>query len=201
NAERGFSFSFDGPLDMRMSQSGTSATDFINAADEKEIADVIFKYGDERRSRQIAKNICEARKIKPIATTKGLAGLVAKVFGGFRGETHPATRTFQAIRIYINQEFEQLERALEKAVKHLKANGVLAVISFHSGEDAIVKAFFNEKTGKNENFNRYLPENNVKSTLLNKYLILSRKPIPPSESEVLRNVRARSAKLRGLKKL
>lgn len=201
NAERGFSFSADGPLDMRMSQSGESAADFINNADEKEIADVIFKYGDERKSRQIARKICEMRNIKPISTTKELADVVAKVFGGYRSEIHPATRTFQAIRIYINQEFEQLERAMEKAVKHLKTGGVLAVISFHSGEDAIVKAFFNEKSGKNENFNRYLPENNVKNALLNRYLILSKKPIAPSESEVLRNVRARSAKLRGLKKL
>lgn len=201
NAERGFSFLNDGPLDMRMGDKGQTAEDFVYSADERDIANVIFKFGDEKKSRRIARAIVNKRNNEKIDTTKKLADIVESVIGSHKGGAHPATRTFQAIRIYINQEFEELEAALEKSINYLNENGILSIITFHSGEDAIVKHFFKEKAGLNRNNNRYLPEINVENSLLNKYLILTRKPTLPSEAEVESNIRSRSAKLRGLKKV
>lgn len=201
DAERGFSFLNDGPLDMRMEDKGQTAEEFLHSAEERDIANVIFKFGDERKSRWIAKAIVKKRQNERIDTTKKLADIIESVLGGHKGKGNPATRTFQAIRIYINQEFEELETALEKSLNYLNEGGILSIITFHSGEDAIVKHFFKEKAGLNRNNNRYIPEINVENALLNKYLILTRKPILPSKAEVESNVRSRSAKLRGLKKI
>jgi 16S rRNA (cytosine1402-N4)-methyltransferase len=200
NAERGFSFMQEGKLDMRMGNDGYSAEDFVNNEDEETIANVIYKYGDEKKSRRIAKFIVENRRQKRIVTTTELAEIIKRAAGRYNDKIHPATRSFQAIRIHINQEFEELEQALENNLTLLKSDGVLAVITFHSGEDTIVKGFFREKAGKNEKFNRYLPENSIKKPLKQNYSLLTNKPIIPSEAEILHNVRSRSAKLRGLKK-
>ena len=147
HAHRGFSFSHSGPLDMRMNQQeGISAQEFINNVSQTELANIIFQYGEEPRSRRIAKAICEQR---PFADTIALAECVRISSGYKQSRTHPATRTFQAIRIAINQELQQIESALPKALSVLKPNGRLAVISFHSLEDRIVKSFFQKALGKN----------------------------------------------------
>jgi 16S rRNA (cytosine1402-N4)-methyltransferase len=146
-AHRGFSFAKNGPLDMRMNpQEGPSAADIINNSTEKEIADIIFRFGEERRSRRIAKAICAQR---PFLHTLALAECVRISSGYKQSRNHPATRTFQALRIAVNQELKQIEEALPKALSLLKPNGRLAVISFHSLEDRIVKRFFQKVTGKN----------------------------------------------------
>lgn len=190
---RGFSFMQDGPLDMRMSAEGPSAADVVNGADEKLIADVLFFYGEERRSRAIARAIVAARTEAPIQTTKALADLVAAVLG--RGSAiHPATRTFQALRIYVNGELDELALGLSAAERLLKEEGRLAVVTFHSLEDRIVKNFLAERSGKEPSVSRHQPplarKNDASFTLLN------RKPIVASEREISRNPRARSAKLR-----
>lgn len=202
NAERGFSFSRVGPLDMRMSSCGTSAADFLNSAAEKEIADVIYTYGEERASRRIAKSIVNSR---PLTTTLDLAEAVYKVCGR-HGKINPATKTFQAIRIFINRELEVLERGLEAAFNLLKTGGRMVVVTFHSLEDRIVKRFFKEKSGQNISVNRHSPEakflspeitdkknaKNVKKVLE----IITKKAIMPEGDELVNNLRARSAKLR-----
>lgn len=196
NAERGFSFLKDGPLDMRFDpQAFPSAEDIVNRWDEKSLADAIFQYGEERRSRQIASAILKAR---PIQGTLQLAEVVAKAARGKRrSRLHPATRTFQAIRIAVNQELESLEETLPQAVEALGAGGRLAVISFHSLEDRIVKHYFRDLSrpkGEPDPFTTIEPS----APLLR---LLNRKPITPTEQEVMRNPRARSAKLRIAEKL
>jgi 16S rRNA (cytosine1402-N4)-methyltransferase len=172
-AGRGLSFLRDEPLDMRMSLSGPTAADILNSYDESAIELILRGFGEEKYSRVIAKRIVERRAIKPFQTTKDLV----EVIGGKQSRIHPATRTFQALRIAVNQELTALEEGLEKAYKILKPGGRLAVISFHSLEDRIVKRFAKEKTGKAE------------------------KPITPSEEEREENPRSRSAKLRIIKKI
>ncbi|HEX3301522.1 MAG TPA: 16S rRNA (cytosine(1402)-N(4))-methyltransferase RsmH [Thermomicrobiales bacterium] len=142
DAERGFAFRFDGPLDMRFDQAaGPTAAELIATTDEAELADIIWRYGEERRSRQIARALVAERDRQPIETTGQLAGLVARIVGRGKGGTHPATRTFQALRIAVNREFDVLERALESAVERMAPAGRLVVIAFHSLEDRIVKQF------------------------------------------------------------
>ncbi len=192
-AARGFSFRNDGPLDMRMGASGPTAADVIAAASAEDLADVIYHLGEERHSRAVARAIVAARSEAPITTTKALADLVARVVRGKPGEIHPATRTFQALRILVNDELNELETALAAAEAVLKPGGRLAVVSFHSLEDRIVKTFLGTRS-KTGGGSRHLPEVGQSPP---SFRLLSRKPVVASDSEVAHNPRARSAKLRG----
>jgi 16S rRNA (cytosine1402-N4)-methyltransferase len=193
-AERGFAFMKDGPLDMRMSQSGESAADLVNAADEGVLADILYHYGEERASRRIAHAIVTARAVEPIATTAKLAEIVAKCLPRPKpGQSHPATRSFQAIRIAVNTEFQELAEGLNAAERALKPGGLLAVVTFHSLEDRIVKRFFQLASGHDPNANRYAP---AKADTVARFDMVTRKAVAPDEAEVARNPRARSAKLR-----
>ncbi|MCW9033945.1 MAG: 16S rRNA (cytosine(1402)-N(4))-methyltransferase RsmH [Rhodospirillales bacterium] len=196
NAERGFSFREDGPLDMRMSRSGTSAADVVNNYSEKELADIIYKYGEERASRAIAKAIIKARKETPFTSTKQFAYVVRSVvYSSKKDKIDPATRTFQGLRIYVNDELGELERGLQAAENILEVGGRLAVVSFHSLEDRIVKTFLKNRSGNAPRGNRYLPESESKGPTPT-FKMLSRKAIGPTDAEVEANPRARSARLR-----
>jgi 16S rRNA (cytosine1402-N4)-methyltransferase len=191
-AERGFSFQADGPLDMRMEQEGASAADFLNTADEQEIADVLYRYGEEPRSRRVARAIVAAR---PIERTGQLAEVVRKALGHRPGaKKDPATRVFQAIRIHLNEELQELEGGLCAAEQVLRAGGRLAVVTFHSLEDRIVKRFLRERSGATPAGSRHLPaqERSVPSPSFEAVA----KPIRPAETEISANPRARSATLR-----
>jgi 16S rRNA (cytosine1402-N4)-methyltransferase len=191
-AERGFSFQKDGPLDMRMGQDGETAADFVNAAPEEVIADVIYRYGDEHRSRRIAREIVAAR---PIETTAQLATIVRKSVGYKQGAPKdPATRTFQAIRIHINRELEELSDGLDAAERMLKPGGRLVVVTFHSLEDRIVKQFFRSRSGADGAVSRHVPQ--VADTGPEPSFLKADKALRPSEAELARNPRARSATLR-----
>ena len=193
-AERGFSFLRDGPLDMRMSQSGDSAADLVNTASEEHLADVIFHYGEDRAARRIARAIVAARTPDPITTTLRLAEVVASVLPRPKpGQSHPATRSFQAIRIAVNTEFTELVQGLEAAERALKPGGALAVVSFHSLEDRIVKRFFQSRSGGGGQGSRYAPERPAETP---RFTLLNRKAIGPDETELARNPRSRSAILR-----
>jgi 16S rRNA (cytosine1402-N4)-methyltransferase len=189
---RGFSFRLDGPLDMRMGQTGPSAADVIARASEAELADIIYIFGEERHSRGVARAIVAARKDAQITTTRALADIVARVVRAKPGDIHPATRTFQGLRIFVNEELQELQTALEAAERVLKPGGRLAVVSFHSLEDRIVKNFLGER-GKSGGGSRHLPE--VKQTAPS-FRLLTKRPVTPDDSEVAANPRARSAKLR-----
>jgi 16S rRNA (cytosine1402-N4)-methyltransferase len=194
--ERGFSFLHDGPLDMRFDpRSPLTAADIINTWDERSIADVIFKYGEERRSRQVAKAILAVR---PLETTRQLAELVAGVVGQQPGvKTHPATRTFQALRIAVNDELGAIETTLPQAVEVLAPGGRLAVITFHSLEDRIVKNIFRDLSRDlRDETHPMAPVIRPAVTRL-----VQRKPIIPADEEIVKNPRARSAKLRVVEKL
>lgn len=183
-AERGFSFANDAPLDMRLDPTeGETAADLVNETPEAELADLIYRYGEEHGSRRIARFIAEARRRQAIRTTSELADLVARALGGRHGKIHPATRTFQALRIAVNRELESLELALPQAVELLKPAGRIAVISFHSLEDRIVKLFFRAESGYGGSGQARLQ-------------ILTKKPIEASPDEARANPRSRSAKLR-----
>jgi 16S rRNA (cytosine1402-N4)-methyltransferase len=193
-AERGFSFMKDGPLDMRMSQAGPSAADLVNSADEGVLADILYHYGEERASRRIAHAIVAARAMEPITTTARLAEIVAKCLPRPKpGQSHPATRSFQAIRIAVNTEFQELAEGLNAAERALKPGGLLAVVTFHSLEDRIVKRFFQLASGHEANANRYAP---AKADTEARFEMVTRKAVAPDADEVARNPRARSAKLR-----
>jgi 16S rRNA (cytosine1402-N4)-methyltransferase len=191
-AERGFSFQSDGPLDMRMEQSGTSAADFLNGASEEEIADVLYHYGEEPKSRRVARAIVAAR---PIERTGQLAEIVRKALGHKPGmKKDPATRTFQAIRIHLNEELQELEGGLEAAEQVLKAGGRLAVVTFHSLEDRLVKRFLRERSGALPAGSRHLPVQADAGPAPSFEAVA--KPVRPSQAEVQSNPRARSATLR-----
>lgn len=193
-AERGFSFQKDGPLDMRMSQSGPSAADLVNSASEEQIADVLYHYGEERASRRIARAIVEARAIEPITTTLRLAEIVAKQLPRPKfGESHPATRSFQGLRIAVNAEFDQLAEGLAAAERALKPGGMLAVVTFHSLEDRIAKKFFQLASGSEPAANRYAP---MTSKIEARFKQVQKKAIGPDAEELAANPRSRSAKLR-----
>ncbi|WP_415402483.1 16S rRNA (cytosine(1402)-N(4))-methyltransferase RsmH [Tateyamaria sp. SN3-11] len=190
-AERGFSFMKDGPLDMRMSQDGMSAADIVNSADEGVLADILFHYGEERASRRIARAIITAR---PITTTLELAGIVEKCLPRAKpGQSHPATRSFQALRIAVNNEYDELYQGLMAAERALKPGGKLAVVTFHSVEDRMVKRFLTARAGKQANANRYAPETTQAPA---QFTVKSRKAIAPDAQELAANPRSRSAKLR-----
>jgi 16S rRNA (cytosine1402-N4)-methyltransferase len=194
-AERGFSFMRDGPLDMRMSIDGRSAADIVNHDSAEEIAHVIWLYGEERKSRGIAAAIVRRRAEQKFERTLDLAEVVERALGGRRGApVHPATRTFQGLRIAVNDELGELERALEVSEAVIKTGGVLAVVTFHSLEDRIVKNFFAERCGKLPSGSRYAPE--VKAANDPTYELVTHKAVGPSEGELARNPRSRSAKLR-----
>jgi 16S rRNA (cytosine1402-N4)-methyltransferase len=192
-AERGFSFMRDSALDMRMSASGPTAADFVNSADEFEIARVIFEYGDERASRKIASRIITEREKEPITTTARLAEIVRKAIGYRPGKIDPATKTFQAIRIWVNDEMGALERFLEQSEYMLKDGGRLVVVTFHSLEDRIVKRYFQEKTEKPVARSKYAKDVPAYGA---PYKLLMRKAVHTSDAEIKRNPRSRSAKLR-----
>ena len=199
-AERGFSFRGNGPLDMRMDKRGPSAADLVNEADEVELADIFWRYGEERRSRRVAHAIVEAREVKRIETTGELAEIVRRAVGfSAKDESDPATRAFQALRIAVNDELGELERGLVAAESVLAPGGRLAVVSFHSLEDRAVKEFVRMRAGRTPSPSRHAPPRAVErmATLRD----LSRKPVLPSESEVTANPRARSARLRVAEKL
>lgn len=191
-AERGFSFRLGGPLDMRMGQDGPTAADVIAKASEADLANIIYIFGEERHSRAVARAIVAARKEAPITTTKALADIVAKVVRSKPNEIHPATRTFQALRIFVNQELDELHLALAAAERVLKPGGRLAVVSFHSLEDRIVKNFLIER-GKVASGSRHLPEI---AQAAPSFEILTKRPVTPGDAEISANPRARSAKLR-----
>jgi 16S rRNA (cytosine1402-N4)-methyltransferase len=190
-AERGFAFSADGPLDMRMDRQRPNAADFVNEADEREIADVLYNYGEERQSRRVARAIVAAR---PLKTTGELAEVVRKALGYRAGAPKdPATRSFQAIRIHVNGELDELAHALDASEKLLRDGGRLAVVSFHSLEDRIVKKFLRDAANANPRASRHLPE--AANAEPARFTSLS-KAIRPSREETERNPRARSATLR-----
>jgi len=194
--ERGFSFLRDGPLDMRMSQSGPSAADVVNTMDGEDLANILYELGEERRSRAIARTIVKARGDQPITTTKQLAEIVERVLGRARGdEKHSATRTFQALRIYVNDELGELERALGAAERLLKPGGRLLVVTFHSLEDRILKRFLQERSGKVEGGSRYLP-GPVEPAAPPSFRIVNSRGFTPNKEETDANPRARSARLR-----
>lgn len=193
-AERGFSFQKDGPLDMRMSQEGQSAANIVNTAGEGEIADILYVYGEERASRRIARAIVEARTKAPFETTLQLAEVISRCLPRPKpGQSHPATRSFQALRIAVNAEFSELAQGLAAAERALKPGGMLAVVTFHSLEDRIVKRFFQQASGNEANANRYAP---VKATSTARFDLINKRAIEPDEEELQDNPRARSAKLR-----
>ncbi len=193
-AERGFSFMRDGPLDMRMSQDGPSAADIVNTAEEDVIASILFQFGEERASRRIAKAIVMAREDAPIKTTHELTRLVEGCLPRSKpGQSHPATRSFQALRIAVNDEYGELFRGLMAAERALKPGGRLAVVTFHSVEDRMVKRFLTARSGGGGNANRFAPETQRDAP---QFIVKKRKAIGPDAQELDENPRSRSAKLR-----
>ena len=189
--ERGFSFMRDGPLDMRMSQEGTSAADIVNGASEEELAEIIFRYGEERASRRIARAIVKARPVEgTLALSKIIEGCLPRQKPG---QSHPATRSFQALRIAVNNEYGELAEGLMAAERALKPGGQLAVVTFHSVEDRMVKRFLQLRSGGVANANRYAPQ--VEKVVAG-FKVDKKKAIGPDEQELSENPRSRSAKLR-----
>ena len=191
-ADRGFSFRLDGPLDMRMGGMGANAADVVNAASERDLANIIFILGEERHSRGVARAIIKARAGARIETTRVLADIVASVVRGRPGDIHPATRTFQALRIFVNDELGELVAGLQAAERILKSGGRLAVVSFHSLEDRIVKLFFADRS-ETRGGSRHAPQVERPAPSFN---VLTKRPVVADEAEVESNPRARSAKLR-----
>jgi len=198
--ERGFSFRASGPLDMRMEKRGPSAADLVNDADEAELADIFWRYGEERRSRRVARAIVEQRKAKRIETTGELAEIVRRAVGhSAKDESDPATRVFQALRIAVNDELGELERGLAAAEQVLAPGGRLAVVSFHSLEDRAVKEFVRARAGRTPSPSRHAPPR--RETTAATLRDLTRRPVVPSDAEVAVNPRARSARLRVAEKI
>lgn len=193
-AERGFSFMKDGPLDMRMSQSGPSAADLVNSEDESTLANILYFFGEERASRRIARAIVKARTEAPITRTLKLAEIIEGCMPRAKpGQSHPATRSFQALRIAVNDEYQELWQGLMAAERALAPGGKLAVVTFHSVEDRMVKKFLKARSGSAGRSNRYAPEMVEQDA---QFELLSRKAIGPDPDELARNSRSRSAKLR-----
>jgi 16S rRNA (cytosine1402-N4)-methyltransferase len=193
--DRGFSFMRDGPLDMRMAADGPTAADLVNDADPADLARILYVYGEERQSRRIAGAIARRRVEQPFSRTLELAEFIEKVLGGRRGaKVHPATRSFQAIRIAVNEELAELEAGLVAAERALKAGGRLCVVTFHSLEDRIVKSFFSVRAGRTPAGSRHAPP--VTAVAAPSFQLLFNGAQGPSDAEVAANPRSRSAKLR-----
>lgn len=193
-AERGFSFMKDGPLDMRMSQDGPSAADLVNEASEEELADILYHYGEERASRRIAKQIVKTRAVTPYETTAQLAETVEGCLPRAKpGQSHPATRSFQAIRIAVNDEFWQLAEGLDAAARALKPGGKLAVVTFHSLEDRVVKRYLQLAASSGGGGSRYAPQEEAHEP---RFKLTPKKAIGPDDAELAENPRSRSARLR-----
>ena len=197
---RGFSFAADGPLDMRMSGQGQSAAELVNEADEATLATILYRYGEERAGRRIARAIVERRRRAPLATTRELAAVVAGALGRHGGRIDPATRTFQALRIYLNDELDELERALVAAEGLLAPGARLVVVAFHSLEDRLVKQFLAARSGVRPRPSRHLPEPGGVPEAA-RFRPLFRRPVRPTPEEVRANPRARSARLRAAERL
>jgi 16S rRNA (cytosine1402-N4)-methyltransferase len=204
-AGRGFSFQRNGPLDMRMGAAGRTAADVVNETAEEDLANILYDLGEERRSRAIARAIVRQREMAPLTTTAELASLVSRVLGykqggGKKGHaSHPATRTFQALRIHVNDELGELEQALEQAERLLKPGGRLVVVTFHSLEDRIVKRFFTERTGRTPAASRHQPGSIMGMASTGhepRFRFVNPRPISPEDDELSVNPRARSARLR-----
>ncbi|WP_417458612.1 16S rRNA (cytosine(1402)-N(4))-methyltransferase RsmH [Kordiimonas sp.] len=199
-AERGFSFMADGPLDMRMGRAGESAADVVNTYGEEELADIIYNYGEERKSRRVAAAIVKDRATIPFKRTKQLADMIERVLGrppmkkGQRA-VHPATRTFQALRIHVNDELGELRRGLEGAEAILSEHGRLVVVSFHSLEDRIVKNFMAERSGQQAGGSRHMP-GPIDAGPAPTFKLKNKGAVKPGEEEVGRNPRSRSSRLR-----
>jgi 16S rRNA (cytosine1402-N4)-methyltransferase len=193
-AERGFSFRHEGPLDMRMEKAGSSAADAVNTLPEAELADIIWRLGDERHSRRVARAIVTARKAGPITSTNGLAELVRAAVPRSKDAIDPATRTFQALRIHVNDELGELDRGLDAAERLLADGGRLAVVSFHSLEDRTVKEFLRRRSSATARPSRHLPP--MAAGRAASFRLVGRKPVAPGAAEIAANPRARSAKLR-----
>lgn len=193
-AERGFSFRFDGPLDMRMDGGRPNASDMVNALRLPELTRIIAEYGEEKHARRVAEKIVVAREEKQITTTKQLADIVRSVVPRSRDGIDPATRTFQALRVYVNDELGELQRALVASEKLLAPEGRLVVVSYHSLEDRIVKDFLRERSGRSGNPSRHLP--NVEPLFAPSFQVLTKKSLGPGEEELLFNPRSASAKFR-----
>lgn len=193
DATRGFSYNKDAALDMRMSCEGTSAYDIVNHTPEKELADLIYQFGEERKSRQIAAKIVAARSTAPIETTRQLAEIIYQVIYKKPGQPDPATRTFQALRIAVNDELGELKSGLQQGADLLKDGGRMVVVTFHSLEDRIVKNFFNQNSGKTSGTSRYLPA--VSAAAPAAFAFCS-KALLPAHEEIAANPRSHSAKLR-----
>jgi 16S rRNA (cytosine1402-N4)-methyltransferase len=200
DAERGFSFRHDGPLDMRMGKHGTSAADLVNTLPERELADVLYEFGEERASRRIAHAIVAARLEAPIETTGRLAEIIRSVLPPDRSGNHPATRSFQALRIKVNDELQQIEDALRQAIGLLSPGGRLVVVAFHSLEDRIVKRFMSETTGRTGAPSRHNPAGLLTRDAPDFRLLTSR-ALRPGSHEANHNPRSRSARLRALERL
>jgi 16S rRNA (cytosine1402-N4)-methyltransferase len=201
--ERGFSFRFEGPLDMRMSQDGVSAADVVNTYSQEELADIIFRYGEEKKSRAIARKIVAARRQEPFRTTSQLANVAKSVVRGTKDGQNPATLTFQALRIFVNNELVEIDKGLKIAEEYLVPGGRLVVVTFHSLEDRLVKQFLKARQGARQRSgnSRYLPEPKSVKGLLptfaqGKGIGAPIKGITPSDEELRSNPRARSARLR-----
>ena len=199
-SDRGFSFQRNGPLDMRMSATGRTAADVVNQTAEEDLANILYDLGEERRSRAIARAIVRQREIQPLTTTAELAAVVARVLGPKKGHaSHPATRTFQALRIHVNDELGELEQALVQAERLLKPGGRLVVVTFHSLEDRIVKRFFAERTGRMPAASRHQPGPAIGHAAQDnapRFRFINPRPISPGDDELSVNPRARSARLR-----
>jgi 16S rRNA (cytosine1402-N4)-methyltransferase len=193
---RGFSFLRDGPLDMRMEREGRSAADIVNTLSEKELAEIILTFGEERHARRVAKAIVEARRSRPLSRTLHLADVIRATVRRSNDGIDPATRTFQALRIYVNDELGELDRGLRAAEVLLKPQGRLAVVSFHSLEDRIVKNFLRGRSDQSIRPSRHSPEAIAVVPRQPTFTQLARRPITPDDAEIRRNPRARSARLR-----
>jgi 16S rRNA (cytosine1402-N4)-methyltransferase len=192
---RGFSFRHDGPLDMRMERQGASAADAVNRLEEHELADIIFRYGEEKQARRIARAIVRRRDERPIARTLELAEIVRRVVDRTGDAVDPATRTFQALRIHVNDELGELDRGLRAAERLLTRGGRLAVVAFHSLEDRAVKTFLRKRSGGEDRGSRHLPQP-VAGRATPTFELIQKRAMRPSAAEIAENPRARSARLR-----
>jgi len=202
NSKRGFSFQKDGPLDMNMGLSKKTAYEVINSYQEKNLSEIFFKLGEEKFSKKIARNIVKSRKLKLISSTLELAEIVSKSVPALikkKLKIHPATKTFQALRIYVNNEIDELKTALKKSIDLLSKNGFLIIVSFQSLEDRVVKDFFNHNSGKRWRSSRHYPELADNGPIT--FKIITKKPLRPLDQEIRYNPRSRSAKLRIAQKI